>query len=233
MESSERIVGLVIVVTSPTEMVEISEQMEVAGFRVGDEAIERNAGIRSRLMPIAGGGFIELASELSPGSFTRGPVFETTPRVLSVSYTTEDAAQDLRRWRGVPGTEHASVSCGSWQRQDGTPGYYVGVAPTPPTDGVLIGLREVRLFPLPYADEAATAPAVRRVTVSGNTADVWRERHAQLFQLPERDGVLHAGDTELIFEQHEGAAELKVTVAVPNPEVSLSIAHGGLEFVAI
>lgn len=222
--------------TSPTEMVEISEQLEERGFRIGDEVVEANHGIRSRLLPIAGGGFLEVASEVSPGAFAGGAGFGETPRLVSVCYTTQDPAGDLDRWRELPGGDKATAGCGSWKREDGSFGYFLSVAPSPPVGDVFgdlfFALRDRRLFPPPYLDEADTAPAVRRVTVAGPGADAWRRQHVDFFSLPETGQALRAGETEVVFEPRDAARnELTVTFAVPNPGPSLSFASGRFDFV--
>lgn len=235
MKPIERIVDHLIVLASPTQMVEISDLLEQAGLQMRDEVIEASLGVKSRLLPIAGGGFIEVASELSPGSFAharQGNPFDSTPRLVSVSYTSDDVAADLARWRGIPGAENARAQAGGWRRQDGTFGYFVGVSPTPLAGDVFFGLQERRLFPLPYLDSAQSAPALRRIEVTGPDADVWKQRHIQLFALPEQEDVLHAGATELLFQQSSGAAtEITATLAVANPDVSLPLAAGRFEFV--
>ena len=232
----ERAVDLIILMTSPTEMVEISTRLEERGFTLGDEVVEANAGIRSRLLPIAGGGFLEVASELSPGSFAHGAGFGVTPRLVSVWYTTLDAAGDVERWRALPGGERSTAGCGSWTRADGSSGYFIGIAPSPPVGDVFrdlfFGLRDRRLFPPPYLDRAETAPAVRRVTVRGPEAGAWRRQHVDFFSLPGDERALRAGATELVFDTGgSGATELTETFAVPEPGPDMSFAAGRFEFV--
>lgn len=233
MNDSGRIVDLVIVVTSPDEVGEMSDRFERAGLRQSDEVVEANMGIRSRLFPIAGGGFIELATEDSPGSAVHRGAFAETPRLVSVSYTTPDIHGDLERWKQTPGAERASAGCGSWRREDGSFGYFLSIAPAPPTGDVFFALRDRRLFPPPYLEVAETSPAIRRVTVSGPDADVFRKQHAELLDLPGRGNVLHAGSTDVVFEQTDMArTELTVTLAVPNPDVSVPLVSGRFEFVS-
>lgn len=235
MKSIERIIDHLIVLASPAQMVEISNLLEKAGLQVRDEVVEASLGVRSRLLPIAGGGFIEVASELSRGSFAHakhGNPFDITPRLVSVSYTTDDVVADLARWRGIPGAQNARAQAGGWRRQDGTFGYFVGVSPTPLAGDVFFGLQERRLFPLPYLDSARSAPAVRQIKVAGPDAGMWKQRHAQLFALPQKDGVLRAGATELLFQQESAAAtQITATLAVSNPNVAIPLAAGRFDFV--
>ncbi|WP_228000162.1 hypothetical protein [Nocardia australiensis] len=233
MSSVNRMIGHVIVLTSPTEMIEISDRLEKVGFSFGNEVVEQVAGIKSRMLPIHGGGFIELASELSPGSFLKGKVFDRTPRIFAVTYTTDDAGGELARWRQLPGLEHASAQVGSWKREDGTMGHYLGVAPTPPVGEIFFGLRDSFMFPPPYLEVADTAPRISRITVTGPDAESWRTRHEELFSLPERDGVLHAGPTELIFEQETGlSTEIALTLSVPRVDVDIELTSGRIRFVS-
>ena len=126
------------------------------------------------------------------------------------------------------------TQAGSWRRQDGTFGYFVAVSPTPLNRDVFFALQERRLFPLPYLDSADSAPVVRHVRVTGRDAERWRQRHAQLFALPEKSGVLRAGATELSFEPTEATGtEITVTLAVPHPNVSVPLLAGRLEFVPL
>lgn len=232
MKTIERRVYNIAVLVTPEQGDELVVQLEQAGLRLADDTAERNVGLRSRLLPIAGGGFIEVSCELSPGSFVHGNPFTLTPRPALLTFTTADGAADLAYWRGMPGTENAFAQAGSWRRQDGTFGYYTGVMPGPPTGALFFGLQERRLFPPVYAAEADTAPAVRRLRMRGPNAAQLRKQHADWFSLPERNGNLHAGETELIFETADIAMdELFVTLAVPNPDVTIRMAAGGIDFV--
>ena len=232
MKRSERIVDHVIVLTGIDEQVAVSEALEKAGVPMRDDTVEASLGLKSRLHPIRGGGFLEIACEISPGSFAHGDPFDVTPRVASVAYTTDDGAADLRRWQGRPGTEGAFAQAGSWRRQDGTFGYFVAVHPAPPAGRVFFGLQDRRLFPLPYLDEAGTAPAVRRVEITGADADHWRNQHEDLFELPHADEGVRAGDTDVSFRTIGRAPEIALTLAVPNPEVTVPMATGAIRFVA-
>ncbi|WP_033289461.1 hypothetical protein [Amycolatopsis jejuensis] len=228
----ERQLNHLIVLTSPSEQAEISDLLEKAGIRLGDEVVEGSLGLRSRLMPIGGGGFIEIASELSPGSFPHGNPFARTPRLVSVCYTTQDAAGELERWRGLPGTEHAMAQAGGWVRQDGTWGYFLGVMPAPPVGDFFTGLQDRRIFPHPYLSEADTAPRVVRITWRGTEALEWRRKHEELLRLPADGEGLRAGDTELRFEETaEPGVEVTVTIAVADPSVRIPLLAGKFEFV--
>ena len=67
---------------------------------------------------------------------------------------------------------------------------------------------------------------------SGSGAELWKQRHAQLFALPEKDGVLRAGATELLFKPDGSATtQITATFAVPNPNVSIPLVAGRFEFV--
>ncbi|MDN5913694.1 MAG: hypothetical protein L0I76_01015 [Pseudonocardia sp.] len=231
MSHIERTVDHVIILTGIDEQVAVSEALEHAGVPMRDDTVEASLGLRSRLHPIRGGGFLEIACELSPGSFAHGNPFDLTPRVASVAYTTDDGATDLQRWRGKPGAERAFAQAGSWRRLDGTMGYFVAVHPAPPAGRVFFGLQERRLFPLPYLDEAGTAPAVRRVEVSGIDAEHWRYEHVELFGLPDAGDGVRAGETEVFFRTTDADPEIVLTLAVPHPEVLVPMRSGAIRFV--
>jgi hypothetical protein len=81
-------------------------------------------------------------------------------------------------------------------------------------------------------DAADGAPELRRVTIHGGDAERWRHRHSDLFLLPEKDGLLQAGPTEVVFEQVDGTpTEITLQFAVENPDVSIPLQAGGFEFV--
>lgn len=232
MKIIERSVYNIAVLVTREQGDELVARLEEAGFQLRDDTIEANLGIRSRLLPIAGGGFIEVSSELSPGSFAHGNPFTVTPRPALLCYGTEDGAADLAFWRGTPGTEAAFAQTGSWRRQNGTFGYYVGILPAPPLGAVFFGLQERRLFPPLYADVADTSPAVRRLKLRGPNAAELRRQHVEWFSLPERDGTIRAQDTEIVFETADTEFdELFVTLAVPHPDVAVTMAAGGIDFV--
>jgi hypothetical protein len=231
----DRIVDHVVVLTSPGEMVEISERLQSAGFRLADEVVAETLGVSSHLLPIAGGGFIELSSETSPGSSPNPGRFEVTPRISALSYTTMDAAADLARLTTRSDAEGTMAACGSWTRKsNGTRGYYTGVVPGGfRTDfAFTVQLQERRLFPLPYLDDAETAPPIRRITVTGPDAATWQQRHREWLLLPTRDGAMRAGGTELTFEQRDaGDTTLTVTFAVSNVDIDIPLARDAFEFI--
>lgn len=232
MKTIERSVYNIGILLTSEQGDDLVQRLEEAGLNMRDDTIEANLGLRSRLLPLAGGGFIEVANELSPGSFAHGNPFTIIPRPALLAYSTPDGAADLAHWRDVPGTERAFAQAGSWRRLDGSFGYYTGVFPAPPTGALFFGLQERRLFPPVYQDEADTAPVVRRLLMRGPNAVELRRQHIEWFSLPERDGVLWAGDTELVFEATDGEIdELFLTLAVPNPDVTVAMAAGGIDFV--
>ncbi|WP_033290665.1 VOC family protein [Amycolatopsis jejuensis] len=230
MPDADRIVDLVIVVATVPEADEISARFAEAGLRMADEVVEANMGIRSRLHPIAGGGFIELATEVTPGGAAHSRIFAETPRLVAVAYTTPDVHGDLERWKRTPGSENAFASCGSWRRSDGRFGYYLSIASGPPIGDVAFALRDRRLFPSPFPSDSA--PEVRQVTVHGPDVSGYRKQHTDLFSLPSHGDHLRAGDTEIVFEETGTAkTELTLTLAVPNPDVHVPLAAGRFEFV--
>ncbi|WP_156365131.1 VOC family protein [Sciscionella sediminilitoris] len=230
----QRIIDHIIVMATPEQALAIAEGLEKAGLRMANAVVEPALGIQSRMMPLGGGGFIEIACELSPGSFPHGNPFENnTPRIANVSYTTADGAADMASWAEQPGTENAMAQCGSWRREDGTMGYFVALWPTPPTGELFFALQERRLFPLPFLDEADTAPEIRAVRVYGDEAGLWERRHRDLFALQEDGDRLRAGNATVEFEQIDGVhTQVEVTIAVPNPDVEVPLDSGAFKFVS-
>jgi hypothetical protein len=230
---TERIVDHIIVMATPEQATSIVSGLERAGLRMANSVVEPALGIRSVMMPLGGGGFIEIASELSPGSFPHGNPFENTPRISNVTYTTADGAADLKSWEGKPGTEHAMAQAGSWRREDGSMGYFVALWPSPPSGELFFALQDRRIFPLPFLDEADTAPRIERVRVYGEEASIWEQRHLDLFGLEHDGTTFKAGKTVVEFDQIAGeTTQIEVTLAVPNPGVEIPMLHGGFVFVS-
>ncbi|MBB3664445.1 hypothetical protein FB384_003349 [Prauserella sediminis] len=228
----KRIIDHIIVMATPDEVVAITTALERAGLRMADAVVEPALGLRSRMFPLGGGGFIEVACELTPGSFPHGNPFENTPRIANVSYTTADGAADMAAWAKKPGTADAMAQCGSWRREDGSMGYFVALWPIPPTGELFFALQERRLFPLPFLEEADTAPEVCAVRVYGEEAGLWQQRHRDLFELEEDGELLRAGNAKLAFDQIDGLnTQIEVTLAVPNPDVEIPLASGAFTLV--
>jgi hypothetical protein len=147
-----------------------------------------------------------------------------------------DAAADLTRLTTRSDTEGTIAACGSWTRKsNGTRGYYTGVVPGGfrADFAFTVQLQERRLFPLPYLEDAETAPAIRRITVTGPAAATWEQRHREWLLLPTRDGAMRAGGTELAFEQREADdTTLTVTFAVSNVDVDIPLARHAFDFVS-
>lgn len=229
---AERIIDHIIVMTTPEEAETVCAGLEVAGLRMADNGVEPALGIRSRMMPLRGGGFIEVACELSPGSFPHGNPFENTPRISNITYTTADGAADMRSWVGLPGAENAMAQAGSWRREDGTMGYFISLWPSPPTGELFFALQDRRIFPLPFLDEADTAPEVRSVRVYGEEAELWQQRHRDFFDLRDDGGRLRAGAATIEFDHVDDLiTQIEVTIAVPNPDVDIPMLHGAFTFV--
>jgi len=223
---------LVIIPASVDGADQIVQTLQAAGAPVVDDVVDESVGVRSRLIPIAGGGMLEVVHEISPGSFTKGPAFAVVPRVAAVDYVTNDLAADLDRWKELPEGNDPTVECGSWHSQQGRKGYWVSAAPGGYTSDVFFGLREVRLFALPYVGEDDGAPVLRRVEVHGNGADRWNAIHREHFALPEEGGVLRAGPTDVAFEDdEEQGIGISLTLAVDRPGPDIPLVTGSIKFV--
>ncbi|WP_033292612.1 hypothetical protein [Amycolatopsis jejuensis] len=232
-----RIVDHIVLECSPADLAPTSALLQKAGFKLEDEVVTRGEGLQSHLLSIAGGGFIEMSAQIDPGSHKFDLFAHATPRLVVGAYTTGDGAADLAHMQAHPGGGKSFACCGGWQRtRDDSWGYYVGIMPTDVLEsretGVFFHLQDRRLFPLPYPHAADTAPALRKLTLTGSSAGLWRKRHVEFFDLPERDGSLWAGETELVFNQSEATDnQMVATFAVPNPEVEVPLAGGAFEFV--
>jgi hypothetical protein len=243
----DKIIDHVALMCSPENRDEVADLLEKAGFPRGYLGVARDEGLEGQMMVISTGGFIELSAEVSAGAHRASAFTRETPRIAAVAYMTTDGAADLAHMHETAGGEGSFACCGGWWPRSDDPGvnnakdlrawgYYVGIMPPGPpffTDtGIYFHLQERRLFPPPYLDKAAGAPVLRRVTVRGPDAEMWRRRHTELFRLPQRGDAVYAGDTELVFEQVDGdESEIIATFAVPNPSVKIPLAGGAFEFV--
>lgn len=224
---------LVIIPASVEGADQIVETLEQAGAPVVDDVVDESVGVRSRLIPIAGGGMLEVVHEIAPGSFKKGPAFAVVPRVAAVDYVTNDLAADLSRWKELPEGDDPTVECGSWHSQQGRHGYWVSAAPGGYTSDVFFGLREVRLFPLPYVGEDDGAPVLQKVEIHGEGADRWQAIHKEHFALPEKGDSLQAGPTEVAFEpDDERQIGISLTLAVDRPGPAIPLVTGEISFVA-
>ena len=181
----------------------LSGQLKGAGF-VHADAGRHAGGTENENVAFAGGGFLELLREQSPGS---GPPiwFVETPRVQGVGFSTDDYDHDIAGWVDGPG---------AWNERfdktlaDGTVSSCQAAGPLP---------REL-FYPFcmdraatPWATLGAT-PRLRRLIFAGAAHQEWRDRFVAWFDLPIIDNGLVCGDVELSF------------VNGPHPDMRASLA---------
>lgn len=229
MTAHERIVDHLVIIVSESEQRQIGERLVRAGFPAGDIVNEENFDLRSQLLPMAGGGFVELSMTRTAGREPMPGLMKQNPRALGVSYTTMNAAADLNDWR-ARGVKDAFAAAGNWRRQDNSIGFWMGVSPTKITGEPYFTLQDRSLFPLPYPEHAATAPRLQQIVTSGPDADLWRQRHIDWFGFKPGNGSLRAGDTELVFRK-EATVGLKLVFEVSGEKGSIPLIQSSIELV--
>lgn len=229
MTAHERIVDHLVIIVSESEQKEIADRLVRAGFPRGNIVNEENFDLRSHLLPMAGGGFVELSMSRTAGREPMPGLMKKNPRALGVAYTTMDAAAELESWR-KQGVKDAFAAAGNWKREDGSTGFWMGVSPTRITGEPYFVLQERRVFPLPYPEHARTAPRLKKIVTSGPDADAWRQRHIDWFGLAPKNGSIHCGDTQLIFRK-EAATGLTFVFEVPGEKGTIALLQSAIELV--
>lgn len=202
----QHMVDHVVVLVAPEELDTLSERLQAAGLRLGDTVtLDSLGGIPAQMLPLRGGGYLAL---------TRAPGPEMpTPLIVTVGYATGDAMADWERWKALPGFERAEAGAHTYTRGDQTPAYEVVINPPPAGPGPTFFLQERRLFPVPFPGDAANAPAVTAITVSGPGARYWRDVHEEWFGMPAADNTVRAAATTVFFEE-EASHPLSISVTL-------------------
>lgn len=227
MTQHERIVDHLVIIVSESEQKEIGDRLQRAGFPRGNIVMEENFDLKSHLLPMAGGGFVELSMTRTAGKSPMPGLMNKNPRALGVAYTTMDAAAELAAWNTL-GVKDAFAAAGNWKREDGSTGFWMGVSPAKIGGEPYFVLQERRVFPLPYPEHANTAPRLKKIVTSGPDAEVWRQRHIDWFGFKPRNGSLHAGDTELVFRK-EAQSGLTLVFDVPGEKGTIPLVQSAIE----
>jgi hypothetical protein len=203
----------------------LSAQLKAAGFVHGD-AGQHGSATANENVAFAGGGFLELLYEQSPGSGP-GVWFAETPRVQGIGVSTDDYKTDIAAWGTPPGSwdqmfgkvleTGESSECraaGPIARDE----FYVFYMDRPETDFTGLG---------------ATA-RLTDIIVRGEQHELWHDRFRDWFGLPPVDGGLLCGDVTFRFEPGpHPAVRLSLKFAVgPADAAVIPIAGGTIELAA-
>jgi hypothetical protein len=203
----------------------LSQRLKDAGFVHGDNG-KHPGGTANETVAWAGGAFLELLYEQSPGSSGNRNWWRETPRVQGVGFATDNYADDITTWGSPPGSwdrDFPSV------RDDGQPASCRAAGP-------LAHENEFYVFymdrPAPdFGDRGATAK-LTDVTVRSTDPDAWREKFATWFRLPSQDGALTCDGVTFRFEPGDHEVRLSLTFEVPGGGGAIPIAGGSIELVA-
>lgn len=203
----------------------LSAQLKAAGFAHGD-AGKHGGATANENVAFAGGGFLELLYEQSPGSGP-GVWFAETPRVQGIGVSTDDYTADIAAWGTPPGSwdqmfgkvldTGQSSECraaGPIARDE----FYVFYMDRPETDFTGLG---------------ATA-RLTDIIVRGEQYQLWHDRFRDWFGLEAVDGGLACGDVTFRFEPGpHPAIRLSLKFAVdPAAAAVIPIAGGTIELAA-
>ena len=216
----------IIVAVHAAQRTALSEQLRAAGFVHGDAGTHGESTANENVA-FAGGGFLELLYEQSPGSGP-GVWFAETPRVQGIGVSTDDYAGDIAAWGTPPG---------SWDQtfgkilDTGQPSECRAAGPIPRDE-----------FYVFYMDRPETdftgLGATARLTdiiVRGEQSPLWHDRFRYWFGLPAADGGLRCGDVTFRFEPGpHPAIRLSLKFAVdPAAAAVIPISGGTIELAAV
>jgi hypothetical protein len=170
-------------------------ELEPHGFRPEQfTLVFPESGARSDSWSFAGGGFVEFVTEDSPGA-AGSPWFNQTPRVIGLGFASDSFAHDTR-WPGVEHAwsmdEHHVLPTGADLRiraagpHKHLSDFYVFVMDRP--DGRL-------QFP-----SRTSGPRLRRITLAGAEAGIWRTNLGGWLGIESKGGELRVGDVALAFD---------------------------------
>jgi hypothetical protein len=202
---------------------ELSSRLHEAGF-VHADAGAHPGGTANENVAFAGGAFLELLFEQSPGS---GPAawFGETPRLQGIGFSTSDFARDSATFLENPG---------AWDEifakvlDDGTKVSSRAAGPVPRNEFYVFCM--ARAAP-PWRGLGAT-PRLVEVRFTGREHGLWRERFSDWFSLRPSGDDLLCGDVTFGFEdgphpQMRGS----LTFAVDQAAGVIPISGGTIELV--
>jgi hypothetical protein len=203
---------------------ELEARLCRAGFVRGDAGRHLGLGTANVNLAFAGGAFLELCYEESPGSSGLG-WWQHAPRIFGVVMNSDDYDDDARAWAHRDGAWEQHMDK---ELEDGTPVHLHASGPFPRDgfDPILIDRPEP-----PFVGRAAAARLLR-LTLRGASAETWHRRLVEYFGLRGDGATLHIGDVELRLEPGiEDPVELSATFAVPRERGTIPLHFGRLELV--
>jgi hypothetical protein len=211
----------IILAVDAAQRLALSQQLQAAGFVHGD-AGRHPGGTANENIAFAGGGFIELLYEQSPG--TGPPVwFAQTPRVQGIGFSTGAYDRQIRAWGKPPGSwdemfpktldNGADVQCraaGPLPREEFYVFYMDRAAP-------------------PFTGLGATA-RLTEVTLRSADCLLWRDRFRTWFGLADRNGTLSCAGVKFGFQPGEHSSpRTSLAFAVPGGQATIPIVGGTIE----
>jgi hypothetical protein len=206
------------------ELDRFSARLCEAGFAHGDAGRHLGLGTANVNLAFAGGAFLELCYEESPGS-SGLTWWQHAPRVFGIVMNSSDYDADAQAWTGQDGAWEQHMDK---ELEDGTRVHLHASGPFPRNgfDPILIDRPQP-----PFVDRSAEARLLH-LTLRGASAEAWEERLRRYFGLEGDSGELQIGDTPIRIESNvEGPIELSATFAVPRGKGVIPLKHGQLELV--
>jgi hypothetical protein len=203
---------------------ELADRLMRAGFVHGDAGRHVGNGTANVNLAFAGGAFLELVYEESPGSSGLG-WWSHAPVITGVVMNPSNYEADKTAWTGK---EDAWDFYMEKDLEDGPRVEIRASGPYPRADfdPMLIYRSEP-----PFASRNAEARLLH-LTLAGVDAGVWNERLVEYFGLEGDTDRLRLGDTEIRFEPgRQDPVELTATFAVPREKGLIELSRGRIELV--
>jgi hypothetical protein len=233
----------IIVAVTAAQHEELSARLRAAGFVHGD-AGKHPGGTANENVAFAGGAFLELLYEQSPGSAVRAGSpriwFADTPRVQGIGFSTPDYRRDIAAWGSPPG---------SWDEYfpkvlaDGETSQCRAAGPLRRDEFYLFFMDR----PAPSFGSLGATARLTGITLRGADYLLWRSRLRTWFGLAEADGAsgaagadgaaradagpggLACGDVRFSFEPGEHPAiRLSLAFEVPPGHAATIPISGGV-----
>jgi Glyoxalase-like domain len=206
------------------ELDDFAERLYRAGFVRGDAGRHLGLGTANVNLAFAGGAFLELCYEESPGASGLS-WWQNAPRIFGVVMNSDDYDDDARAWADLDGAWEQHMDK---ELEDDTRVHLHASGPFPRNgfDPILIDRPQP-----PFVGRPAEARLLQ-LTLRGASSDTWRQRLIDYFGLPGEDTTLRLGDVEIQIERGaEDPIELSATFAVPREKGTIPLHFGELELV--
>lgn len=199
-----------------------AQLLDIGMTRLGD-GDSGDHGARNTLLAFDGGGFLELTWEREPGAAPFPGLFDVTPRLAGVGFTSNDFDNDRQRFDDAPA---AWLWEREWIRSDGERVGYRAAGPIPVGEAYLFLMEGSAL---PNADVNSRG-RLTEIRLTGAPATQWRDTYESSLGIPFQNDRCTVGHTDLVFARDEVPVLVtSLTLSGTGVDRTIQLAQGTIE----